>query len=128
MIYIDNSKVYMKVWDIKPLEKYTDLRATTSEKKEDGSYLNSSWFPRCIGHAHNKTKELAKGDTILVTRFKLTNEPYEKDGVKRSFFRMLVLDYEVSKRADGQTGKQTVKKAEQQQKQEESASEEDMPF
>ena len=65
MIFVKDQKQYMKVWDIKPSEKYTDLRVTTSEKKDDGTYENSSWFVRCIGHAHNKIKEVKVRDTIM---------------------------------------------------------------
>ena len=47
MIFNDN-KIYAKVWKVTPSEngKYVDLQITTSEKDNDGNYVNSSWFPR----------------------------------------------------------------------------------
>lgn len=95
MMYIENCNVYARVWDVTRTEKYTDLRVSTSEKRDDGTYANSNWFFRCIGHAHNKAKDLKKNDNIKVTRMKLTNETYNtKDGQKRSSLRVLVFEFE----------------------------------
>ena len=43
MIFNDN-KIYAKVWKVTPSEngKYIDLQITTSEKDNDGNYVNSS--------------------------------------------------------------------------------------
>lgn len=96
MIYCTN-KIYGKVWKITKAEKYLDLQMTTSEKNTDGEYINSGWFPRCIGHAFNSLKDtLKEGDRIVITKSKLTNERYTaKDGTVKSAFRFLVLEAEV---------------------------------
>lgn len=96
MIYCTN-KIYGKVWKITKAEKYLDLQMTTSEKNADGEYINSGWFPRCIGHAFNSLKDtLKEGDRIVITKSKLTNERYTaKDGTVKSAFRFLVLEAEV---------------------------------
>ena len=36
MIYFTNQ--YAKIWEIKMSEKYADLRISTSEKNQDGTY------------------------------------------------------------------------------------------
>ena len=49
--------MYAKVWKVSPEAKYIDLRVSTSEKKDDGTFASSTWFPRVIGqNLHNKSK------------------------------------------------------------------------
>ena len=71
---INKTPFYAKVWEIKPAEKYIDLRISTSEKNEDGDYINSSWFCRALGHAKNSLANLKEKDKITVTSSKFTNE------------------------------------------------------
>ena len=96
MVFVNN-KIFAKVWNVDVKEKYTDLRISTSEKIEkDGntSYINSNWFARAIGKAHNQAKVLSQGDSVVITKAKLSNESYEKDGQKRSAFKFVVLEFE----------------------------------
>lgn len=96
MIYC-KEKNYAKVWKIsKKTDKYMDLQISTSEKDKDGNYLNSSWFPRVIGHAYQSLKDtLNEGDRIIITGCKFTNEKYTaQDGTIKSAFRLLILDAE----------------------------------
>ena len=95
MIFINDAKIYAKVWHVDRKEKYTDIRISTSEKDTDGNYVNSTWFPRLIGHAHQKLKDLKEGDKTIVTKAKFTNEGYtDKDGNKKSAFKFLILEAE----------------------------------
>lgn len=97
MIYNEN-KIFAKVWKVTPSEngKYIDLQITTSEKDSDNNYINSSWFPRCIGKAVNTLKGLKREDRIIITKSKFTNERKDMDdGSKRSFFRFLILEAEI---------------------------------
>jgi hypothetical protein len=89
-----HDKIYAKVWKIKPAEKYLDLRISTSEKDRDGNYINSTWFPRCIGHSFNSLKDkLKEGDRIIITLSKFTNEKYTaNDGSIKSAFRFIILE------------------------------------
>lgn len=93
MVYCTN-KVYAKVWKITPSEKYLDLQISTSEKAQDGTYINSSWFARTIGHAFNSLKDkLQEGDRIVITKCKLSNERYTaKDGSTKSALRFIILE------------------------------------
>lgn len=97
MVFVTN-KIYAKVWKIDKKEKYADLRISTSEKTEkDGKteYINSNWFARAIGKAFNQLKDINEGDRVVITKAKLTNEPYEKDGVKKSAFKFVILEFEI---------------------------------
>lgn len=89
-----HDKIYAKVWKITQFEKYLDLQITTSEKDQDGNYINSGWFPRAIGHAFNSLKgNLKEGDRICITKSKFTNERYvASDGTKKSAFRFIILE------------------------------------
>ena len=96
MVFV-NGKIYAKVWNVDVKEKYTDLRISTSEKVEkDGntSYINSNWFLRAVGKGHNQAKNFNQGDNVIITKAKLSNEPYEKDGQKRSAFKFVALEFE----------------------------------
>lgn len=86
--------MYAKVWKVSPEAKYIDLRVSTSEKKEDGSFASSTWFPRVIGHAFNTLKNVKEGDRICITKAKLTNENHKKADTEeiRSVFKFLILE------------------------------------
>lgn len=104
MIFNEN-KIYAKVWKITPSEngKYVDLQISTSEKDNNGNYVNSAWFPRAIGKAVNTLKNLKCEDRIIITKSKFTNERRDTDDGKKSFFRFLILEAEIegSERASG---------------------------
>ena len=92
MIFCNNT-IYGKVWSVTKNDEYVDLKITTSEKAQDGTYKNSSWFPRLIGHAFNSLKDTIKaGDKIIITKSKFTNERYKKDDEYRSSFKFLVFE------------------------------------
>ncbi len=97
MIYCNNT-IYAKVWSVTKSDKYIDLRVSTSEKDRDGEYVDSTWFPRLIGHAFNSLKDTIKeGDRIIIEKSKFTNESYEaKDGSKKSRFRFLVFEARIN--------------------------------
>lgn len=97
MIYNEN-KIYAKVWKVSPSEngKYIDLQITTSEKDTEGNYINSSWFPRCIGKSVNTLKGVKREDKIIILKSKFTNERKSfEDGSFKSFFRFLILEAEI---------------------------------
>lgn len=97
----NHDKIYMKVWKITPHEKYLDLQGSTSEKLDSGEFINSSWFPRVIGHAFNSLKDtLKEGDRIIITKSKFSNERYTaKDGTAKSAFKFLILEAQLEKGA-----------------------------
>ena len=101
MIFI-HDKIYAKVWKVDKKEKYIDLQATTSEKDNDGNYVNSGWFPRLVGHAFNSLKDKIKeGDRLIITKSKMTNERYTaQDGTTKSAFRFVVLEATIEESRD----------------------------
>lgn len=118
MVFVTN-KIFAKVWNADVKDKYTDLRISTSEKIEkDGytSYINSNWFARAVGKAHNQAKDLKEGDRVVITKAKLSNELYEKDGQKRSAFKFVILEFESAENTQAPEVDNT------------SDSEEDLPF
>ena len=118
MVFVTN-KIFAKVWKTDVKKKYTDLRISTSEKVEkDGetTYINSNWFARAIGKAHNQAKNLKEGDRVTITKAKLSNEQYEKDGEKRSVLKFVVLEFESQENTKAAETDNT------------SDSEEDLPF
>lgn len=97
MVLIRNDKIFAKIWKIDKKEKYADLRISTSEKIEkDGNttYENSSWFARVIGKAFNQLKDINEGDRVVITKAKISNPPYEKDGEKRSILKFTIMEFE----------------------------------
>lgn len=104
MIFI-HDKIYAKVWQVDKHEKYIDLQATTSEKDNEGNYINSGWFPRLIGHAFNSLKDKIKeGDRLIITKSKMTNERYiAQDGTKKSSFKFVILEAEIDEPKDTTT-------------------------
>ena len=118
MILVTGNKIYAKIWKIDKKEKYADLRISTSEKIEkDGKneYVNSNWFARAVGKAFNQLKDYKEGDNAVITKAKLSNEQYEKDGQKKSAFKFVILEFEGASNTAPVT-------------QDSSDSEEDLPF
>ena len=65
---------FAKVWEVKPSERYTDVRVSTSKKRKDGSGWDTdfSGFVRLIGEAHEKAKRLQSGDRIRLGKVSAT--------------------------------------------------------
>lgn len=93
MIYFTNQ--YAKIWEIKMSEKYADLRISTSEKNQDGTYANSNWFARFLGGGLKDIVNFKEGDRVKITKGKVVNEPYtDKAGNKKSFVRVMIYGIE----------------------------------
>ena len=103
MIYTTNP-IYGKVWKIMRTEqKYMDVRMTTSSKDSEGKWVDSSWFPRIMGHAFNSLKGTLKdGDRIVITKAIIENPPYDApDGTKKSSFKFRILEASISNAEQG---------------------------
>ena len=97
MVLVTGNKIYSKIWKIDMKEKYADLRISTSEKIEkDGKtdFINSNWFARAVGKAFNQIKNYNEGDSAVITKAKLSNETYEKDGQKKSMLKFVIMEFE----------------------------------
>ena len=100
-----SSDVYAKVWGVDKAEKYLEVKFSTSEKQQDGTYRYSKWFGRFIGHAFNALKDtLKEGDKIKITKCKMTNEGYtDKEGNKKFSFRLVVMEAELEGQSEQPT-------------------------
>ncbi|MCR5225547.1 MAG: hypothetical protein K6C34_05685 [Alphaproteobacteria bacterium] len=97
MIFLNDQKLLATAWKVDKHDKYLELQISTSEKNQDGSYTNSYWYPRAIGHAFNTLKDVEKGTRITITKAKLTNTVFtDKDGKKRTGFKFLILEADIS--------------------------------
>ena len=104
MVLVTGNKIYSKIWKIDKKEKYADLRISTSEKIEkDGKteYVNSNWFARAVGKAFNQLKDFKEGDNAVITKAKLSNESYEKDGQKRSALKFVIMEFDSKEDSKG---------------------------
>ena len=113
MIYTTNP-IYGKVWKIMRTEqKYMDVRMTTSARDSNGEWVDSTWFPRLMGHAFNSLKgNLKDGDKIVITKAILENPPYEaSDGNKKSSFKFRILEASISNGEQGSNAEQTITSA-----------------
>jgi len=112
MFFYKNDKgTYAKVWEISERkDKYTDFRFSTSEKLEDGTYKNSNWNGRLVGHAFNAIPKLEPGQRIIIKSAKITNEAYKnQDGQNRSYLRVVIFEAAVAD-ADGAQATSTAPK------------------
>ena len=93
MFWVSNR--YAKLWKVfRETDKYVDCSVGTSEKKQDGTYENSSWNARLIGKALNQYKkgDLEEGEQYAI-RGKLTNVRYQdENGDWRDSYRLIVLE------------------------------------
>lgn len=88
---------WCKVWETTPKEKYVDVKISTSEKdsREQGKYINSSWFGRCIGKAASQIKNMDTSNKVKIKTGKVTNESYtDKEGNKKSFPRVIIIEFD----------------------------------
>ncbi len=106
MILCTHDPVWATYWrTISTSDKYTDINISTSEKDMDGNYINSSWLVRCIGHAHNKIKNIKDGTHIRLMKYKLSNESYvTAEGERKRFFRFLLMDFDVNEDGNSSRG------------------------
>ena len=93
MFWVSNR--YAKLWKVfRETDKYVDCSIGTSEKKQDGTYENSSWNARLIGKAFNQFKkgDVEEGEQYAI-RGKMTNVRYQdENGDWRDSYRLIVLE------------------------------------
>lgn len=134
MFWVENT--YAKIWKIESKEKYDDLRISTSEKdnREEGKFINSNWFARCIGHAHQQIAngEFNEGDRVKIAKGKISNEAYEdKDGNKKSALRVTILELasaDSNSNTSAKESKPAAKKTTKTKKESAAVDDSDLPF
>ena len=91
MIWLSEPIKFVKVFKVEDKGKYVKAQVSTSEKKQDGSYENSSWFPTFVGNCLDEAKQIQEGDVLTITKGKLTNV-YNKEK-KQSYLNMTVFEF-----------------------------------
>lgn len=102
-VYIKDQ--WAKLWEVKPAEKYVDLRISTSEKDKDGKYINSTWFPRVWGNVAEQFKHMQAGDRFKIASGRLSNVSKQmEDGTYRTRleFKIFAIGETSGKNADVQ--------------------------
>lgn len=97
MIWLNDLK-FVKVYKVEDKGNFVKAQLSTSEKKQDGTYENSSWFASFVGGAKEQAKHLQDKDTITITKGKLTNV-YNKEK-KVSYCNMTVFEFTSSEKKD----------------------------
>lgn len=72
MFFINDAR-YIKIWKIEKKEKFIKLQCSTGDKKQDGTYENSSWFINLVGKAFDQGANLKENDTITIVQGKISN-------------------------------------------------------
>ena len=99
MIWLEN--VRGNVFKVEVQEKVVKASLSTSEKKQDGTYENSSWFVAFVGNCKDKASSLQDKDRITISKAKVSNV-YNKEH-KKSYLNFTIFDFEVEGRAQQQS-------------------------
>jgi|GEM_PF-613291 len=130
MIFITES--YGTVFEPKVEEKVVRARYSTSEKNQNGDYINSSWNIVFLGGALEKAKQLKDRQRIHINKAKLTNRSYkDKEGNSKWWMQITTFDFDIlehgTKSNNNNTTDKTVNKSKQADKPQE-IDEDDLPF
>ncbi|MBR6507496.1 MAG: hypothetical protein IKT37_07860 [Clostridia bacterium] len=85
---------YAKVWEIKRIEeKYSDIRISTSKKKDDGSYEEDfGGFVRMVGKAHKAMDFINEKDKFKIVSCGVESH-YDKEK-KVKYTNFIIFDAE----------------------------------
>lgn len=98
---LSSNGFWAKVWKNEDCGNFSQLQISTSKKNKDGEYKKDySGFVRLIGHAHNKAKEIAIGDSIKVSNFELTNNYSKERGI--TYTNVAIFEIDEIKKAEQQ--------------------------
>jgi hypothetical protein len=80
------------VFRVEPQDKVVKASLSTSEKKQDNTFENSSWFVAFVGKCKDKAAKLTDKDKITVTSAKMTNV-YNKEH-KKAYLNFTVFAFD----------------------------------
>lgn len=89
MIWLNDVKA--TVFKVEDKGTFVKAQLSTSEKKQDNTYENSSWFASFVGNAKESARHLKEKDKITITKGKLTNV-YNKEK-KVSYLNLTVFEF-----------------------------------
>lgn len=82
-----------KVWEIRKKDKFTEIKISTSKKKDDEYVQDFSSYVRFIGKAHEKAQDLNGDEIIKMLEVECTNK-YDSDK-KQMYYNFICWDFEV---------------------------------
>ena len=83
-----------KVWEIKPKEKYCEVKISTSRKDDDGEYKQDfSAYVRFVGKANEKARELKGSEMIKLLKVEVSNHYSEEK--KITYYNPVCFDFEI---------------------------------
>lgn len=94
MFFLKNA--YCKLWEVEMKEKYAKGRISTSDKNQNGEYINSNWFCTFVGKAKDKAEELEGTERLNILSGKVSNVGRKQDdGSYKNFTGVTIFDFEV---------------------------------
>ena len=101
----------LTVWEVEDKgANWASGKASSSRKDkritEGSPYINTSWFVRFVGDAHDKALELEKGQRIEILSGYVAQEPYMKGDVKTwpTAPQIVIFDFNVLEPRGGASG------------------------
>lgn len=87
---------YATVWKTEEKGNVVKGRISTSEKdnRNEGQYINSSWFATFVGKAKDKALSLSEKDRIKILSGKVTNVMLGEGENKKSFLNITIFDFD----------------------------------
>lgn len=82
-----------KVWEIRKKDKFTEVKISTSKKKDDEYIQDFSSYVRFIGKAHDKAQNLKGNEMIKLLEVESTNK-YDSDK-KQMYYNFICWDFDV---------------------------------
>ena len=90
--WLDKDGVYATVWKVEDKGNYVQARITSSSKKQDGTYENSSWLARFIGGCKSDALKLQEKDRIKIMSGNISNV-YNKER-ETSFLTVAIFKFD----------------------------------
>lgn len=82
---------FAKVWEAEIKERMVKLKLSTGDKKQDGTWENSSWNTIIVGKQLEEAKGIKKGDTIEIVSGKISNV-YNKEK-QTSYLNLVIFEF-----------------------------------
>ena len=82
-----------KVWEIIKKDKFTEIKISTSKKKDDDYIQDFSSYVRFISKAHDKAQNLKGDEIIKLLEVECTNK-YDSDK-RQMYYNFICWDFEV---------------------------------
>lgn len=87
---------YATVWQVEDKGNYLGGRISTSEKDQNGEYVNSNWFVAFFGKAKEKAVGVSERTRIKILSGKVTNVMKGEGENKKSYLNVAIFDFEFS--------------------------------